>query len=176
MVNVSDKARYILRRGRVEILAKPYQHMRARVGGEHGVYFVEIFRDGRFNCQCENFTYDNGIECSHALAVKMHPDYRDWWALRRIGEQIILDEAFKAEIPKFRLEPLKIPPARTVTGGGRRPPIEGDEETKFVRRLRFEEGKTYSEIIRALEEEYGLRVSRGYVYRRLYSDLEEDSG
>jgi hypothetical protein len=173
MGSVSDKARFYLRQGRVEVLSKPYQHLLARVAGGHGIYEVEIFRDGRFSCQCENFTYDNGIECSHVLAAKMHPEYREWWSLRRIGEAIVQDEALKAEIPEFRLEPLKVPPASSVKPRGDRPPVEGDEETRLIRKLRFEEGRTYAEIIEALEERLGLEVSRGYIYRRLYERGED---
>jgi hypothetical protein len=177
MTSVSDKARLLIKQGRVEILDASYHHLKAMVKGEHGKYQVEVMRDGRFNCGCDNFIYtDSTVECSHVLAVKMHQYYRDWWPLRKIDGSgtLEMNATLRESMPLFHLESKEIIPIRP------RPIIDpekarefiddGDDITKYVRKLRFVDNKTYEEIIEEVRKKFGLEVSQGYVYRRVTSN------
>lgn len=176
MVSVSDKARYLIKNNRVEITHLAYHTFQGNVVSEHGTYTVEILRDGRFNCGCDNFSYtDSNVECSHVLALKMHPKYRDWWPLKMTSDPQVLefDLSLKSRIPLFNLEPRELQPVHFRTGRiidpdkARAFAEEGDNITKFIRKLRFVDNKTYGEIREEIKKQFGLEVSQGYVYRRI---------
>jgi hypothetical protein len=169
MRSVSDKARWIIKNGRVKILDMGYHRIKAQIIGDHGTYKTEVMRDGRFNCGCENFLYGGSIiECSHILALKMHPQYREWWPLEERDGELKINAAVKSNMPHFKLDPIEIPVLRSArVMGGEHLIDEGDEVTRFVRKLRFADNKTYDEIIQSIKERYGMDVSPGFIYRRV---------
>lgn len=49
-------------------------------GSRETPYRVEVFKNGKWNCECDYYSGDKKkiIECSHALAIKLLPVYKKW--------------------------------------------------------------------------------------------------
>lgn len=168
MKSVSDKARKIIRNKRIRITEVKYPKIKAVVQGDHGTYKTEIFRDGRFNCQCEGFIYTKtrGAECSHILAIKMHPAYAKWYPMKIVNEDVIIDENLKSIMPKFDLEPRDLEENRKISEdliNAIEEAAELSEMDKFILRKRWIDMKTYDEIIKSVKSTFNTDVSRRYI-------------
>lgn len=84
-MGVESKAKMLLTTKRVTIVAVKPTYIFARVqGSKPDPYRTTVFKNGKWDCECEYF--QKGItdgnlrawECSHALAVKLSPIYKEW--------------------------------------------------------------------------------------------------
>lgn len=176
-ISISDKARKIIKDGRIKLNTLEFRIIRATVQGEHGVYKVEVFRDGRFNCECENFLHtDSTVECSHVLALKMHPKYREWFPYVLIQNEVVEKTLLKATMPKFNLNPLNLRKIRPIDEKLVRlieNSPELDDLTKFMLRKRWVEKMSYKQIKDAVYEELDTDVSEWFVKKTVKPDPRE---
>lgn len=173
--SVADKAKRLLSEGKVNIFKTTYARMRAIIKGDHGSYRVEVLRDGRFNCECNNYVYtDSTVECSHVLAIKMHPMYRSWWPYTVVNGELVKNDAVESEMPIFStaiLEANKHPSKHfstiseeefnEVERGG------ANDITHFIRKCRFVDGMTYEQIVHSVLDVFGVEVSKTFIADRV---------
>lgn len=175
--SISDKARRIIKNSRIRFITIDFRVIKAKVQGEHGVYTTEILRDGRFNCECENFLKtDSTVECSHVLAMKMHPQYKEWFPYVLSNEDIIEKAVLKASMPTFKLNPFNLNKPQPIDErllnlieNSR----ELDELTKFMLIKKWIEHLKPKEIKRAVYNELDTDVSEWYIKKTVRIDPRE---
>ena len=175
--SVSDKARKIIMDSRIRFTTLEFRVIKAIIKGEHGSYKAEIFRDGRFNCECENFLHtDSTVECSHVLAMKMHPKYKEWFPYVLIDDDIVEKSVLRASMPNFSTISINLNKPQPTDEKLLRL-IEGnknlDELTKFMLIKKWVEGMKYKQIKEAVYEELDTEVSEWYVKKTVKIDLRE---
>lgn len=176
MKSVSDKARRIIRDKRIQITAVDFLYIKAIVKSSHGTYAVQLMRDGRFNCQCENYIHtDSTVECSHILAVKMHPIYRDWFPYKFDGSKIREIKNLKDKIPRFLLDPVDLEENKSVDERLIRIIDECNKSDidKFILRQKWIYGKKYKEIVELAKNEMNTEISEWYVSKTAKIDPRE---
>lgn len=176
---VSDKARKIIREGKIHIRKRDitYEKIKATIEGSHDTYHTEIFRDGRFNCGCEAFIYTKkrGVECSHILAIKMHPVYRDWYPCKLTDGGIFVDKRLRRSMPIYRLMPKDLDDNPHIDEGlvNIIESSDKDETEKFILWKRWIERESYNDIVESVKNELNIEVSKGEVKRISKEDPRE---
>jgi hypothetical protein len=175
-LSVSDKARKIVKDRRIRILGIDFLFIKAVVTSDHGTYRVELKRDGRFNCECDNFIYtDSTVECSHVLAIKMHPLYMDWFPNKSVSGEIKELPNIKKLLPIFTLIPRELGKNRPIDERLIRIIEESDKTDldKFMLKKKWINRLTYQEIVDVVKSELDVDVSKWYVSKTVKVDPRE---
>ena len=101
--HVKEKAAQLLAERRIKILSRSPVKVTAEVKGEHDVYHVIVYRDGRWSCTCQHGVFSSKKECSHVIAVKAIADFPiscNIYALSELERELLSKIVEKGKLTK----------------------------------------------------------------------------